>query len=566
MKNVVSLCTAFFLFANFALGQSIGGFNVATNYGNTARNLAFTNRIFNKNYTSMPTASSSTNPGMITAEFLQTFSGGTACGGGAACSSYSHKGLDQGVGGSTNVSLYSPISGVVRAAGGSFGTIAIFNSTWNCTFIFLHCSTIGVSVGNMVSIGTYVGKSGSAGASAVHVHSELRSGDRSNASCQCSSAVSDGVFDPRITIDLIPVPAQTPVLSAPAQNASNLTGNINFTWTCPNATEYRLQIIESGNYGGFTTTDGFSGVMAYNSNVGNVTSFIWTNAQQGKTYYWTVRANNAGGTSPFAQYRTFSTSAAPAPANNEVCGAITLPIGSTCTYTYTNNTGATTSSYPSSPGTCGAAGKDVWFKATVPSSGIVTIRTQAGSMTNGVMAIYSGTTCSNLSYLTCEDDNGANLPMPVISVSRPVGSIVWIRFWGYNNSTGSFSLCVLNYQTNTAPVSNNPLKLARISAESVDGRAKETEGSLAPQITARAFPSPANDVLHIETTSEGQQQGVRFILINMLGEVVWQETRTIENDRNELSVDVSRFATGAYLLSVGSSTFQKEIKVLIGHP
>lgn len=109
-------------------------------------------------------------------------------------------------------------------------------------------------------------------------------------------------------------PPPTPALSSPAANATNLTGNVNFSWTCPNATEYRIQIIESTYFTGFNATTGFvtstgaaSTNCAYNQNVGNQTSFVWTNAQAGKTYYWAVRANNSGGASSFTAYRTFTT-------------------------------------------------------------------------------------------------------------------------------------------------------------------------------------------------------------------------------------------------------------------
>ncbi|MBL7832214.1 MAG: CHAP domain-containing protein [Saprospiraceae bacterium] len=102
-------------------------------------------------------------------------------------------------------------------------------------------------------------------------------------------------------------PATTPTLVLPAQNATNLLAPINFSWTCPNGTEYRIQIIESTKFQGFSSLNGFSGTMAYNNNIGNILSFIWTNPTKGKTYYWTVRANNSAGQSQFASYRTFTT-------------------------------------------------------------------------------------------------------------------------------------------------------------------------------------------------------------------------------------------------------------------
>jgi hypothetical protein len=104
-------------------------------------------------------------------------------------------------------------------------------------------------------------------------------------------------------------PPATPTLKSPATNAVNLTSPIFFSWSSPGATEYRIQIIESTQYKGFNASTGFTGAMAYNANVGNTTSFTWTQAPKGKTFYWIVRASNSGGTSFFTKQAIIKTKA-----------------------------------------------------------------------------------------------------------------------------------------------------------------------------------------------------------------------------------------------------------------
>ena len=102
-------------------------------------------------------------------------------------------------------------------------------------------------------------------------------------------------------------PPATPTLLSPTQNATNLVAPLNFTWSAPNATESRIQIIEASRFQGFSASNGFTGVMAFNSNLGNTTSFTWTQPKKNTLYYWTVRSANSSGHTQFASYRTFRT-------------------------------------------------------------------------------------------------------------------------------------------------------------------------------------------------------------------------------------------------------------------
>lgn len=141
---------------------------------------------------------------------------------------------------------------------------------------------------------------------------------------------------------------------------------------------------------------------------------------------------------------------AQAPPNDDCSGAITLTVGTSCTYTTFTNVNATASSGVAAPGCANYSGGDVWFKITVPASGNITIDSQTGVILDGGMELYTGT-CSSLVSVSCDDDNSANGLMPITSATGLVpGSTVFIRFWEYgNDNNGTFGICATN------PVPNN---------------------------------------------------------------------------------------------------------------
>jgi PKD repeat protein/murein DD-endopeptidase MepM/ murein hydrolase activator NlpD/pimeloyl-ACP methyl ester carboxylesterase len=131
-----------------------------------------------------------------------------------------HKGLDY-KSARRALSIYSPIPGrvinVQKNTDGtvnSFGTIAIYNEKINATLLLVHNSEIAVNTGDIVQIGTYLGKSGQQGnATGIHVHAELRPGRRDTGSCTCANTHLP-VYDPRILMDIFPdCPSDLEVLS-----------------------------------------------------------------------------------------------------------------------------------------------------------------------------------------------------------------------------------------------------------------------------------------------------------------------------------------------------------------
>ena len=131
-----------------------------------------------------------------------------------------------------------------------------------------------------------------------------------------------------------------------------------------------------------------------------------------------------------------------APANDDCSGAIALTVGSTCTFSQYTTIGATASAGAPAPGCANYAGGDVWFSVVVPSTGRLILDSQTGGITDGGMALYSGT-CGALTLIECDDDDSANGLMSFIDrTGLTPGSTVYVRFWEYgNDNPGTFSIC-----------------------------------------------------------------------------------------------------------------------------
>ncbi|MCW3078565.1 MAG: hypothetical protein JWO32_3174, partial [Bacteroidetes bacterium] len=151
--------------------------------------------------------------------------------------------------------------------------------------------------------------------------------------------------------------------------------------------------------------------------------------------------------------------------NDNPCSAIQLPpVTSDCNYLQFSTVGATATSTTSAPlpSSCAGGGgaaiggyttttKDVWFKITVPASGNLYITPQpnlgAGYISDGVMALYSGA-CGALTQTSCADDyagypgSGNDLLPYISSTGLTPGGTVYLRYWAFGVSSGSFGICV----------------------------------------------------------------------------------------------------------------------------
>lgn len=151
------------------------------------------------------------------------------------------------------------------------------------------------------------------------------------------------------------------------------------------------------------------------------------------------------------------------PPNDDPCGAINLPINVGCNLTsFTTESALPLSVAMTANGpTCGTpiGGGDVWFTVNVPAGQSVTINTQAGSLTDMALSVYTltaGTACAGtLTEFLCSPANGGN-PMPSLTLPAPgAATTYYIRVWNQlpAGAFGTASICVVQ---NVPPPNDSP--------------------------------------------------------------------------------------------------------------
>lgn len=217
-----------------------------------------------------------------------------------------------------------------------------------------------------------------------------------------------------------------------------------YTFTPATSGNITITLTSAGTYTSLVLYDGCpvsgqggSCVTYAQSSTGNKS--ICTSVTAGHKYYLLLDNYNTTAVT----YDLSITAVSPGLANDDPCGATTLAVGTTCSYSASTNVCAGNSLSVPAPTCASYNGGDVWFKATVPADGAIIIDTQTGVITDGGMAVYTGPDCSNLTFLECDDDDSDNGSMPKITRSGLTpGSTIWIRVWEYGGDvTGTFSIC-----------------------------------------------------------------------------------------------------------------------------
>ncbi len=132
----------------------------------------------------------------------------------------------------------------------------------------------------------------------------------------------------------------------------------------------------------------------------------------------------------------------PPPTNSGCSDSVTLTVGENNTQNIVTGTnqGASDSGELPIPSCAFYGGRDVWFTAEVPASGVLFVETQdAGSSIDTAMAIYTGN-CGSLTQIACDDDSGPGLFSAITLTGLP-NTTVYIRIYSYNNqSAGDFDI------------------------------------------------------------------------------------------------------------------------------
>ena len=133
------------------------------------------------------------------------------------------------------------------------------------------------------------------------------------------------------------------------------------------------------------------------------------------------------------------------------CSATALTVNTNCTNTNGTTVAATFASDLANFGTpsCATWGApDVWYYFIAPTNGIVTITTSPGSITDGVLALYSATTCSTGgTQLACNDDGNGMMSL-ITQTGLTSGATYYVRVADYGSSgDGTFSICITSPNT-----------------------------------------------------------------------------------------------------------------------
>lgn len=265
----------------------------------------------------------------------------------------------------------------------------------------------------------------------------------------------------------------------------------------------------------------------------NATSPLTLSSLQPATAYeFYVRANcGTNGFSVWTGPFTFSTIALP-PVNDDCTGAIALTAGGVFTDNAIigTNVSATTGQNIPAPGCAGTLAGEVWFTATVPASGSITIETGNNGtiLTDTGLAVYSGS-CGNLVLVQCDDDSSADGNFSKVALTgRTPGEVLYVAVWEYGNDT-----------QDTFKVSAYDASLASNTFD-----------------TGRFVYYP-NPVKHSLTVSYDKNID-KAQIINLLGQVV----KDVTINATESTIDMSSLPTGAYIVKFTSNTQVQTIKVI----
>jgi hypothetical protein len=284
--------------------------------------------------------------------------------------------------------------------------------------------------------------------------------------------------------------------------------------------------------------------IAVSENQGNAPEQIVVNNLPAGTYYVLVDGYN-GAASSYNLLVTCSNAGGNPQLYDNPCSAGTLTAGNTCSLQTATNTGATATTTPPAPADCNSSNmKDVWFRVQIPASGKVGIITEPGTLSNAVIAVYAGNACTALTYFGCIDDEPGGDQMPDLTISGVSGTWVWLRIWGFNGTTGTFSICAKSGSaTNLRGSGGDPTGA---------GDRNDTEEaqvfSVSKVPALRIFPVPAFDFVQI-VTEVSEDTPVELLVTDLSGRVVRTETTlTAASGTFQHRLDVRDLPNGSYVV------------------
>lgn len=268
-----------------------------------------------------------------------------------------------------------------------------------------------------------------------------------NEACQAINIPMTGVCTP---LSASNIGATASTLADPTCGTFNANGDVWFETTVGPSGYIQIDLTDAGINANMALYDGLDCNTLNEIACSTNNTFYSSLIPSGSQVWIRIWDENAG----VGSFEICAFEPPPPPLNDNPCTAEPLTVNSTCVVTPGTTAGALNSAL-SDPNCSpwGYQGGDVWYTAVVTARGL-RLTLFADEITDGGIAIYSGTDCNSLAIIAC-DESRTVMPDPLTVSPSLVGETVWIRVWeADNDNPGSFGICAV--EPPPPPTNNDP--------------------------------------------------------------------------------------------------------------
>jgi GEVED domain/Putative metal-binding motif/Secretion system C-terminal sorting domain/Fibronectin type III domain len=237
------------------------------------------------------------------------------------------------------------------------------------------------------------------------------------------------------TSNVLAIVGSTPPVAGVVTGPNTGQTSVPATFTVTGASSVQWQVATAGVSGPWFDVVGATGLTQ-----GLVASV-------GVTYYLRVKSSTAGCTDVFSNVHSWIVTLS----NDNVCGATTVNVGTSPTFSNAGSTVQTGEPFPPSGGCntdstwCSVPGSNsVWFKFTPTTNGSYTF---AAPGFDSQIAVYTAASCGAIltggaTLIAANDDGGAGYSAVVAESCIQAGNTYYIQVDGYSTGTGNFQMVI----------------------------------------------------------------------------------------------------------------------------